>query len=372
MKNKIILKNRIILKILGFSFLCFFLFIFFLNKTNFLKEKKEENILKVETKKASKISLKKLRVVSAEVEAVKSLDLKSRVAGRIKSFPIEISSEIKKGDIVVFLDTKEFEIKLKQAEALRDIAISKFEIAKEDFKEKRKDKIRMKNLFEKGSITKKRFDSASLFFEMSKSKLAIAKANLNLAKAKYEEAKYFFDESFIKAPFSGIISFKYLNEGDLVSPSSPIVRMINEEFKIIAKVPEKYLSKIKEKDEVEIFLENSKKSFFSKIFKIYPEIDKFSKNATLEIRIKNKKIYPGSYAKIVILLDKKDVIAVPISSLIDKNKIFVIKENRAFLKNLKLGRREEDLIEVKSNLLEGEEIVISGQHKLKDGKLVKR
>ncbi|KPK32681.1 MAG: hypothetical protein AMS24_03480 [Chlamydiae bacterium SM23_39] len=373
---KILIKKNIFMTLL----LVFSVFSFlFIRKFSNVKIKKEK-FLNVKTEIIQPTSIKKVVSLTSEILPLKSVILKSRINGRIDSMllgngeELEENSKIKKDQILTRIENTDLKIKLKQLEASFDIAKANLEVAKVDLENREIDKKRMENLFEKGSITKKKLDLTNVEYKNSVAQLKKSEANLRLAEAKKEEMEYLFGESFIKAPFSGVIDKKYVTEKEIISQNSPIVNIIRtDQYKIIAKLPEKFLPFINDGKEVRLSLYN--KNIISKIYKIYPSLDLDSKMLLIEIRVKNdlQDIKPGMLVNIKIpLKEKKKVLTVSTSSLMDNNKIFVVQDDKVYLRTLSLGIRENDRIEITSGLNIDDEVVVMGQHNLKEGDLVKR
>ena len=81
---------------------------------------------------------------------------------------------------------------------------------------------------------------------------------------------------------------------------------------------------------------------------------------------------PGMFVSANVVLKKKNTLAISKKSLVDDDHIFLIKDDKAILKNVKLGLMDDMYVEIISVLFVRDEIITSGQHKLKNDTLVKR
>jgi RND family efflux transporter MFP subunit len=366
-------------KILIISSIIILFFAFLIIRKSLLKPKEVKSLPKVKTEKLQKTTIKKSITLTGELLPLEKITLKSKIPGRIEKMTLpnkeeEISetSKIKKGDILVFLENEEFKIKLKKAKAANKIAKASLKMVEITLKDLEKNKTRFENLFKKGAITKKQLEGAISAYEKSLINISLQKAKISEAKALKQEILLLLEESFIKAPFSGVVSKKYLSKGDTISQNTPLLEIVKmDEFKILIKIPERFLSKIEKDKTLEIFIDAyPKEKFFSKINKIHPTIDPLTKMATIELKIPNSKniLCPGMFISAKLTTDvKENILAVPKSCLINKKYIFIAKDNKAVLKKVSLGIRNSSLIEITSGITPLDEIIILGQHKLIDG-----
>jgi multidrug efflux pump subunit AcrA (membrane-fusion protein) len=119
-------------------------------------------------------------------------------------------------------------------------------------------------------------------------------------------------------------------------------------------------------------------------FEIYPTLDKKTKLAKLELRLKNpfkimngKRLYllkPGMFACAILELKQREqIVAVPTSSIVSihgKHFIFVENEGKAQRKEVAIGIQDNCNTEILEGLREGEKLIVEGQHKLVDGVVV--
>jgi HlyD family secretion protein len=365
-------------KILIISSVIVLFFTFLIIRKSVLKPKKTVNLPKVKTEKLQKRHIEKSINLIGELLPLERIILKSKIPGRIEKMILpnkeEISetSKVKKGDILIFLENKDFQIKLKRAKAAEKIAKASLKMAEITLKDLEKNKTRFENLFEKGAITKKELETAISNYEKGLINISLQKAKIKETKALKEETNLLLEESLIKAPFSGTVSKKYISTGDTISPSTPLLELVKiDEFKILIKIPERFLSKIKKDKPLKIFIDAyPNEKFFTKINKIYPTIDPLTKMATIELKIPNSKniLYPGMFVSAKLTTDvRENTFTIPKSCLINKKYIFIAKENKAVLKKVSLGIANNNFVEITSGITQRDEIITLGQHKLVDG-----
>ena len=115
-----------------------------------------------------------------------------------------------------------------------------------------------------------------------------------------------------------------------------------------------------------------------KISLISPVLDQASRSAKVEITIDNAnlRLKPGMFAKVQIPVEiREDTILLPRSAVIedsirDVQIIFVVADGHSKRRQVEMGLTEGSRVEIANGLSEGEEVVIAGQHTLKDGEEV--
>lgn len=337
---------------------------------------------KIETQLLQEKTIQNAILLTGELEALAVVDIKSKVQGRVEDLNLsegeasEEAKDVQKGQVLGFLDKKDFQNKLDQAKAGYEAAQVNVKMAEMVLEDKKADQARMENLFAKGAISLKQKELAVLDYKRCSEQLKQAHANLQISQAALEGAELLYNEAFIQSPFDGTLIKKYVSVGDLVGPGSPLFRVQKiDEMKLLIKLPERFISLLKIGSEVQIHIDALKNELFvSKVEKIYPVVDSLSRSATVELRLKNpvkngqKILFPGMYATANLILEKKErAIAIPASSIIKGGFVYVFKEGKVHLKKIDLGLKSEDLVEVKAGLEAGEEIVVLGQQKLSDG-----
>jgi RND family efflux transporter MFP subunit len=210
-------------------------------------------------------------------------------------------------------------------------------------------------------------------------------------KAKYEVAKsnydFLLENTQLKAPFSGIISGKYFENGEMYSGSpiasvgKPAVVSIIQIDNLTAQVSisSNYFPSVKLGMKAEIVSElYPDKKFKGEIYRIYPTIDNATKTFVAELKIQNEnlKLRPGMFAKIRLNFGEGNALLIPSIAMVKQTGTnnmyaFINNKNKAIKKPIKTGRIIDDKTEILEGLKEGDELIIVGQNKLEDQTPVK-
>ncbi len=248
----------------------------------------------------------------------KDVIVSAQVGGVVSHLLVDEGDNVNEGDTLLIIDHETLNLQLKQAEALEQVAKAQFDLlingarkedikqtgellsqAKVNFSSAEKDYLRMKNLFESQSITKKQFDDAEAKYLVSKSQLNAAeesfakiknmarpeekeqaKANLDKSNAAVLLIKKSIKDCFVTSPLNGVVSQKFNEKGEYVAPLGSLFKISNqEEIEIKIYISETDLGKIKLGQNAKISVDSFKdKEYTGKVIYISPEAEFTPKN----------------------------------------------------------------------------------------------
>jgi RND family efflux transporter MFP subunit len=311
---------------------------------------------KAEMVKVAELSLQQVaRSVeySASLQAFEELHMAPAAPGRIEAIYVEVGKRVNKGDLIVQMDRTQ----LHQAE----IQLRTLEV---DFK-------RFDTLQKVGSVPQQQYDQMKSQLEIARSNVAFLQENTKL-----------------RAPFSGVISGKYFEAGEMYSgaPVAPIgkaaiVSLVQiDRLKAIMPVSEKYFPLIKNGMEASIVCDiYPEKTFKGRISNIYPTMDAGSRTFNIELQVENREglLRPGMFSRVNLELEHVEAILLPSIAVLKmqgSNDRFLFVEENGIAKRIPvtIGKRYNDLVEANSDQLKkGDRIIVSGQARLLDGMKVK-
>lgn len=307
----------------------------------------EAKIVKVSKLETQEISRE--QVFSTTLEAQEQVHLVPTMPGRVKKINIEVGSRVSAGKILVEMDqTNLFQAKVQLANLKTELD-------------------RMTILLKSNSVSQQSYDQV--------------KTQYDVAKSSVEDLE---DNTYIKAPFSGIISGKYIEEGEYYSGGivssigkAAIVSLVQVNMlKAYIDVPESYYPKVKEGAKVELSSEiYPDKEISGTIKRVYPIVDPTTHTFKVEISISNssEQLKPGMFARVTLSLGKVDAIIVPSIVILKtqgSNERYVYVNDNGIAKKVvvQLGQRFDEKVEIiSSELTPGSELVTTGQGKLING-----
>jgi RND family efflux transporter MFP subunit len=288
--------------------------------------------------------------VIGTVKPSQKANLSSLEGGQIAQFLRDKGSFVRKGDTLVIIDNDILKANL-------NAALARYELAKVTFEKQE-------------SIFKQNVNSEIQLLQ--------AKSERDQSKANYELMKARYDDTFIIAPFSGIIEFKYIEEGEFAGPGITIISLVDiSKVKIEAGIPERYVGSIKIGQKVEVKIsEVGYINYSGKISYVGPSIIANNRTFPVEIIIENKNriLKPEMNAILSIEREKyESIITIPDDVVVrsDYGYTVYIEENGMAKKvNIEIIDRFENKIAVKSGLEKGQKLIVVGYQNLVDGQRV--
>jgi RND family efflux transporter MFP subunit len=220
-------------------------------------------------------------------------------------------------------------------------------------------------------VSREDFEAALLEKDLEKARLERTSTELALARRDLEK-------SHITAPFSGFLSERYISEGSYVKDGSNLFKLLDiSSLKVSARVPEKDLLSVKPDLKVTIRVPSLNREFSGAIYFISPDMDEKTRSFEIRARVKN----PGFILKPGLLVDVtlitgviKDAFVLPENAALKKDDswaVFVVKDDTARERMVKVEERTEGAVVVTSGIEEGEAVVVEGAYNLTEGARVK-
>jgi membrane fusion protein (multidrug efflux system) len=183
-------------------------------------------------------------------------------------------------------------------------------------------------------------------------------------------------KTVIKAPFSGVLGFRKVAVGSMVSSGTALNDLVQiHPLQVEVGVPERFRAQLK--PGLSIRISSGDNVVLAKLESIGPLVDPTTRTIPIRATIPNQQNLwaPGSAitAELSLKLDQ-EVVRIPtlaIVPVLDGKKVFTIKNGLAKDTLIETGTRDADGIQVFKGLQVGDTVVISGQHQLKRGQVVK-
>ena len=302
-------------------------------------------------------------MASGKIVSANSADLSTRIMGFVNRVHVKVGQKVTKGQLLVSINNADLSAKDAQANAGVLEATAAFKNAEKDYD-------RFKNLFLANSASQKEMDDITTRYEM-------AKARLEVARQMKKEVTSQFSYVNIRAPFSGIITNNYTDEGAMANPGAPLISIeAPGSFEVDTSVPESEISHIKPGTMVNVIINTLGRTFPGKV----TEISTSAKNTGGQYLVKvvlettNADVLSGMYASVQFPVDRKEQpisVFIPTNIIVKKGQLTgiytVTDENKALLRWVRLGRSFGDQVEVLSGLSVNEPYIISSEAKLYNG-----
>ena len=289
------------------------------------------------------------------LKAVNGVTVSTDLAGIISQIAFLSGATVKKGDLLVKLDSLQEEAQLHSAEARRNLAKLSLD--------------RQRNLRSSGAVSQSDYDSAESEF--------------NQAAAAVDEANALIARKTITASFDGLLGIRQVDLGQYLNVGAPIVQLQSTDpIYVNFALPQENLEQIAVGKKLRVSATGvASNQFEGEITAIDSRLDESTRSIMIQGTVRNAegRLRPGMFVNVEALLPEKDVISIPSSSISYApygDSVFIVKEKRgpdgkpgkeAQQQFVKTGPSRGDQVSIVSGVKEGDEVVSSGVFKLRSG-----
>ena len=272
----------------------------------------------------------------------------SKSSDFVEQISFEDGQLVKKGQVLVRLNSQEENAKVKELEANLAESVAQLH--------------RLQGLFKKNAT------SESVVEEQEAKTKAIG-AQLMSAKTKLYDLT-------IRAPFDGVLGFREISVGAYVSAGDVITSLDDlSQVKVDFNIPERFFTTVKPGQKVEAINAAYDEVFIGEISSIDSRIDPSTRMVKVRAIVPNEeqKLRAGMLLNIVVERNVEQVLMVPESAIIpieNDHFVFTVEEGKAKKTQVTIGRRQPGIVEIISGLREGQGVVIEGALKLRDGSAI--
>ncbi len=299
------------------------------------------------------------RAAVGTLVAVEGVTLAAEVPGRVRDIAFRSGAAVRRGEVLVRLDTSAEEAQLASAVADAQLAAATLERAR---------------TLRRGEVN-------------AQADLDAAEARAKQADAAVANLKAVIAKKTVRAPFDGRISIRQVNLGQILAPGTPIASLqavspIHADFWL----PQQALRDLEAGDRVRLRTDTfPDASWEGEVTTVNPEVDPATRNVRVRATFANAdgRLRPGMFGNVeVVSSERRQVLTVPATAVLYApygDSVFAIEEQKdasgkanavARQKFVRLGERRGDLVEVVSGLRAGETVVGSGGFKLRNGTTV--
>lgn len=287
--------------------------------------------------------------LDATIEAVKAATVSAQTSGRIIKLNYDVNDVVPEGAALLEITSKEqgaelasFEADLAKARALNVESQAQYK--------------RYKELFPQGAISKGAMDEATANAKATEQAVSAAQARVIKAT---ESLKY----TVVSAPFSGIVTERFVQLGETVSPGQPLLSGFSaNHMRAITQVPQRYINQLKNAPEFLVRLSDGRE-LTSRELTIFSFADPVSHSYQVRINLPENEanLQPGTWAKASFKNGEREKIQLPISALITMNELssVYLKQGETFvLTQVRVGDPLNGEVEVLAGLKSGDTVAM--------------
>jgi HlyD family secretion protein len=315
-------------------------------------------------------------------------ELAAKLMARVERIAVKEGDRVNAGAILVYLDQRQAMAGLKQAEASLAEARQAMEAARAGRDSARAAEdlslathSRYQKLKQAGSISTQEFDEVDARLRQAKAGLVQAEAQLSAVTAGVEQAKAALSsaqvtlkDTLITSPYTGIIAYKHIEEGDMATPGRILLTMeTTEKYRLHVEIPEIYIKDVGEKQEVKVEIPAKELSNIDGVVTtVVPAGDPGSRSFLVKIDLPDGlKLKTGMFGRARITHGSSNQLIVPGTAVVSHGQLtglFIVgSDGVVHFRLVRLGRSYQNSFEVLSGISDGERYIANPPLTLFDG-----
>jgi membrane fusion protein, multidrug efflux system len=279
-------------------------------------------------------------------KANESVDITTKVSNLVTSVKFQDGERVRRGQVLIELDSAQARADLAEAEAARTESTSQFN--------------RSRELLSTKAVSESTLEQLEAQMKANTARVAAANARL--------------EDTVIRAPFAGRVGLRRVSVGSLVNPGTVITTLDDTSvIKVDFQVPENFLGSLREGLTVAALASAFPgHEFEGKVGSVDSRVDPVTRSLTVRALMPNSDnlLKPGMFLNVRIARDERDAMIIPEAALVPEQSrqfVFVAANGRAERREVQIGTREPGRVEIVSGLQPGERVVVEGTQKIRDG-----
>jgi RND family efflux transporter MFP subunit len=316
--------------------------------------------------------------ITGALKPKEQVDVSSKVTGRVTQIAGEVGSFVKRGEVIASLEDAELVQQVRRAEAASAVVRATLQQRRAELGSAKADVDRAKQLLDAGLIARQDYDAKVTSYRVFQAQVALTEAQGDQAAAELRELKIQQEQTNIQAPISGFVAQRFVDVGAIVSPTTPVVRLVNLSTLVtVANVPERQVGKLRQGMRALVHVDAfGETAFDGKVARIAPVLDPATRTAFVEVEIPNRNnlLRAEMFARVTLELPTmRDAVLIPRESVVYRGNqagVFVVEQERPTFRPVETGTAQGQQVEVTS-IDAGTRIVGRGASMVNDGDQLK-
>lgn len=339
-----------------------------------------------------------LLTLSGEFRPFQEVEVHAKIAGYIKKIYVDVGDHVKAGETLAVLEVPELSAQVQGADAAMHRAKDAIRHAQGDLNRAESlhaaahlDYTRLKqaSAARPGLIAEQELDDAQAKdkegeaqISADEAALAEAQSQLDVSVANQEQMGAMSDYTRIVAPFSGVITKRYVDTGALVQAGTssntqalPVVSVAETDlFRLTLPVPESAVPSVRLGTTVTVHVAALNRDFDGTVSRFADDLNQETRTMHTEVDVHNRdgSIVSGMYADVTLALSRKaEALVVPIQAITrngsEASVLVVNPRDQVEERSVQLGMQEPDSVEVVSGLAAGERVIVGSRNQFRVG-----
>ena len=346
-------------------------------------------------------SIDQVLTLAGQFQPYQEVDIHPKVSGFIRHIYVDIGDRVHRGETLAILEVPELKAQL--AGTVSEVARDREEIvrAEREVTRARSTHAALHDDYERllatseaqpGIVALQELDdaqakdlSSAAQVDAAQAALAAAQSELQVAVDNHERVSAIESYTNVVAPLTGVIVWRYADTGALIqsgvssnSQDLPIVKLAQSGvMRLRLPVPEAYVRYVHIGDPVQLRVDALGRSFTGKVVRFTRELNFETRTMETEVDVENQNlaIDSGMYAIALMRINHADnVLTIPVGALVLKGNEYQVyaldSQNHIRIRDVQVGLRGNQLVEIRSGLAVGERVILAAQGKYAEGEAV--
>jgi len=290
----------------------------------------------------------------ATVEAVHKSTIASQISERITKINFDVDDYVEQDSVLIRFKNIQQRARLEQAQAgLREASVAS--------KDAETELARIRGIYAKKLVAKAALDKATANHKG-------AMARQTKAAARLKEAKEQFEQTIVRAPYSGIVTQRHVEVGETPAIGSPLMTGISlNRLRVVTDVPQRFISVLRgDCCPARIILpDEQQQSVPTKKLTIFPIANAATHSFKVRVELDKGQhgLYPGMLVKLELDVDTHKRLMIPQTALVHRGEVtgvYVFSKGAIIFRLVKSGRVHNDgRVEIHAGLEQGERVALN-------------
>jgi RND family efflux transporter MFP subunit len=323
------------------------------------------------------------RILPGDSHALLEAAIYPRTTGYLKSRRVDIGDVVKEGDLLAEISSPEVDAQLEQSRAL--LLLTRANLARDHANSDLADTElqRARKLLARQAAPQQEFESFLAKDRVADANVVATEASVRVNEADIHRLETMQSFQKVTAPFSGVITARNFDLGDLVTADSTSNRELfhlarMDTLRVFANVPQMFATDVKVGQKAIVFRrEDPKRTFTGEITRTADALDLTTRTLLTEVQVANPNgaLRPGMYLQVQFLFERKvPTVLIPAAALTTRSDgpraAVLDAQNRVHYRTVQLGRDFGSATEVLVGIDPGETVVVNPSDELPEGTLV--
>jgi RND family efflux transporter MFP subunit len=365
--------------------------------------KQADQAVEVEASRAEERKIDRSVELVGTLTADERLVVSSEAEGRIAEMKVDLGSLVRQGDVIATIDSRDFELRLADAQAALQQVRARLGMsadqdrvdpaetatvrqAKASLDDVTVRLNRVRQLRARGVVSQQDLDQAEANFRIAEARYQAAQEEVNNLVAQLDQrrtqvaiARRELDKTVIRSPITGAVVERLLTTSEYVRKNDRVATLVKTNpLRLRADIPERYTAQVYVGRQLNFSVDALPgKTFQGKIARLSPAVSTETRSLTIEAEIENRanELRPGYFARAQVVVEPEaKAVVVPAKAVVAYVgilKVFVLDKDHAVERQVKLGTKLGDQVEITEGVRPGELVITTNLNRLFDGARVR-